>query len=292
MAMAVKTLEDLLRFPAPHIHDRIYNALDVAAKRRCLAVSKTLRNFVLERGEQWESEERKHNWFAVENPTCVLEVPEKELRKKKCVAVITGDSASNDIFILLDEEILCYKDFAFAGILPLPSPSSDVDLLWANGQSLFLLWHEHSALNRLNKTCAQYLHCFCTKTLTEQRKDEIIFQEDPIPMKQGELNADRKPLAPISLIRHHQDPVLAIKGLQKTLSSHITKGQGVLIDTNEEFILVAQHMDKDSGNGRNDVLLELRTAQDVEEIFWSKVVPSVKGSYIVQVRLSAATRLS
>ena len=65
-------LEQLHCFGEPDIQAMIYAMLDVPAKRRCLAVSKTLRSFVLEKGDKWEEEERRHNWMEVERPVPVL----------------------------------------------------------------------------------------------------------------------------------------------------------------------------------------------------------------------------
>ncbi len=56
--MVVSFLENLLNIPLPHIHDMIFDFLDVPAKRACLRTSASLRKFVLDRQTKLAEEER------------------------------------------------------------------------------------------------------------------------------------------------------------------------------------------------------------------------------------------
>ncbi len=56
-------LENFLDLPLPHVHDMVFDFLNVPAKRACLRTSVALRNFVLERNEKFEGQEREHDWM-------------------------------------------------------------------------------------------------------------------------------------------------------------------------------------------------------------------------------------
>ena len=266
MATNVKNLEDLLRFPASHIHDRIYNALDVPAKRRCLAVSTVLRKFILERSEAWEREERGYNWFAVKRPACLMEINDLG-RKTKVVSVIIDESSTIDIFILFEYELMVYRDFNLAGTISICGTNKGTKLLWTYEDSLFFLRHSYRERS--------VLHYYCTKTFTEQRRQDVKMNcARGYQLRGGLINARKNPLRPVRFIRDRHDPLPAIASLLE-LMSILNMNEEDMIETSGEFALVAKELS--GGNVSHTVLMEVWTITD-QNLLWRKEV-QFKDSY-------------
>ncbi len=142
-------LEDLLNFPAPHIHDRILGHLDFQSKLRLSGASKRCRALATEAMETPEArrEERRNNWATVERPLRIrlrsgLNWDEDDFR-----AVVPdhcgGGGGDHQIFLVSPKAVRLFRNFKFVREVKLAwtmhMVKADHVLLWANQEHLFVL---------------------------------------------------------------------------------------------------------------------------------------------------------
>ncbi len=143
-ATTTTTLEDLLNFPAPHVHDRIFALMDLESKRGMLSVSRTARRFVQARvgTPGFAVPERRRNLRRVrELYEISLDTVMSDAFNDTAVAV---DDDSGDVFLVSSatNSVRLYRNFRLAGQVGL-SEAEERDahryLVWGSGARLFVL---------------------------------------------------------------------------------------------------------------------------------------------------------
>ena len=296
-------LEQLLNFPEPDIQMAIYDRLDVPAKRRCLAVSKTLRNFILEKGSKWEEEERRHNWMEVKEPVRMA-----LNHGMGVVHTAISEENSSDVYLFSFKwpavSVTVFREWTKrrrGGVQPtktihfhnegfLTAPSER--MAWTNQTTLFAV----STAGRPGGQEDVTMMTFVDKILMKQSRENVVipgikmawlsWMKAPPLQEYGMEWSKLGP--PVTFIRKQSKPELGIMRLAEVIRSHLEViddpdnpddlpffGIRTLFFDDEFYAHVTADRDE----------VELRRVSDCQLVWTAKMTPS--GAKVKDVRLTS-----
>ncbi len=135
-------LEIFLNLPLPHLHDMVFDFLDIPAKRACLRASVTLRNFVLDRKGTFEGQERVHDWMKSSKQVSLqLRWPGHEFTKQEVEGRLLVNNENSDIFLITWNKVEIFRNFRHYKTLNfslIQSQELELEMPWIKDNELYI----------------------------------------------------------------------------------------------------------------------------------------------------------